>query len=242
MPRGSPLLTGDLLVIVPSRGRPGNLARLLDAVHATRTAITHVHAAVDDDDPELDAYRDMWNDHAGDGDWLDTGPRDGLIGWTNKIAVAEAGNYKALASFGDDHLPRTKGWDTALLRAIDDMGGTGISFPWDGMREDVPEAPVVSSDIVEALGWLLNPACQHYYGDDTLGVLGRAAGCLRHCRAVWVEHVHPGAGTAPGDRTYKDSSASIQADKAAYQQWRQHQMATDVAAIRALREQALQPA
>ena len=73
-------MTGDLLVIVPTRGRPGNLARFLDAVHDTRTAITHVHAAADDDDPEMGAYRDMWNDHAGDGDWLDTGPRDGLIG------------------------------------------------------------------------------------------------------------------------------------------------------------------
>src|SRR5215469_2284364 len=51
------LMSGDLLVIVPTRGRPGNLARLLDAVHATRTSHTNVHAAVDDDDPELDAYR-----------------------------------------------------------------------------------------------------------------------------------------------------------------------------------------
>jgi hypothetical protein len=235
-------MSGDLLVIVPSRGRPQNLARFLDAVHATATSVTHVHAAVDVDDPERGSYEDIWQVHQGPGDYLSAGPRDGLIGWTNKIATANAAGYKALASFGDDHLPRTKGWDTALLRAIDDMGGTGISFPWDGMREDVPEAPVVSSDIVQALGWLLNPACQHYYGDDTLGALGRAAGCLRHCRAVWVEHVHPGAGTAPGDRTYKDSSASIQADKAAYQTWRQQQMATDVAAIRALRERVPQSA
>jgi len=232
----------DLLVIVPSRGRPENLARFLDAVHATATSTTHVHAAVDEDDPLLTGYDREWLAHCAQGDRMETGPRDGLIGWTNKIALARAGGYRALASFGDDHLPRTRGWDTALLRAIGDMGGTGISFPWDGMREDVPEAPVVSSGIVQALGWLLNPACAHYYGDDTLGALGRAAGCLAHCRAVWVEHVHPGTGTAPGDQTYRDSSAHIEADKAAYQEWRQHQMATDVAAIRALREQALQPA
>jgi len=235
-------MTGDLLVIVPTRGRPQNLARLLDAVHGTATAVTHVHAAVDDDDPELERYREILVSHQGPGDMRSIGPRDGLIGWTNKIALERASEYKALASFGDDHLPRTKGWDTALLRAIEDMGGTGIAYPWDGMREDVPEAPVVSADIVQALGWLLNPACQHYYGDDTLGALGRGAGCLRHLRAVHVEHIHPGMGTAPGDQTYKDSSARIAADKAAYQQWRQHQMATDVATVRALREQALQPA
>ena len=46
-------MTGDMLVIVPSRGRPGNVARLLDAVHATAKMATHVNVAVDDDDPEL---------------------------------------------------------------------------------------------------------------------------------------------------------------------------------------------
>jgi hypothetical protein len=229
-------LSGDLLVIVPSRGRPGNLARFLQATRATARAVTHVAVAVDDDDPELGAYQIAMAAHAAPGDTLDVGPRDGLIGWTNAIAVPQAGDYTALASFGDDHLPRTPGWDTALLRALEDIGGTGIAYPWDGVREDIPEAPVVSSDIVAALGWLLNPACAHYFGDDTLGAIGRGARCLRHCRAVWVEHLTPANGKAPGDATYRDNSASIGADKAAYQSWRQEHLAAAVAAVRSLRE------
>ena len=53
---------GDLLVIVPSRGRPGNTGRLLEAVHATARLTTHVHVAVDEDDPELAAYRTVMAD------------------------------------------------------------------------------------------------------------------------------------------------------------------------------------
>ena len=235
-------MSGDLLVIVPSRGRPQNVARLLDAVHETRRARTHVHVAVDDDDSALDAYQDMWNGHAGSGDWLGVGARDGLIGWTNKIAVENAADYRFLASLGDDHLPRTKGWDTALIRAIEDMGGTGIAYPWDGVREDIPEAVVMSSNIVTALGWMALPDLRHYYPDNVWADLGRGAGCLRHCRAVWVEHVHPATGKAVPDQTNRDNAKSISADKVAYLQWRSERMAADVATVRGLCERVPAPA
>ena len=58
---GCPVI--DLLVIVSSRGRPENLARFLDAVHATATSTTHVHAAVDEDDPLLTGYDREWLAH-----------------------------------------------------------------------------------------------------------------------------------------------------------------------------------
>lgn len=235
-------MTGDLLVITPSRGRPQSVARLLDAVHQTATAVTHVHVGVDDDDPQRGAYEDVWQVHAGPGDHLSVNSRAGLAEWTNRITVSRKGEYRYLASLGDDHVPRTKGWDAALIRAIEDMGGTGFAYPWDGTREDVAEAVVMSSDIVRALGWMANPACGHFYIDDTWTALGRAAGCLRHCRAVWVEHVHPVTGKVAPDATNAEQGRGIPADKAAYLQWRQERMAADVAAVRSLREPVPAPA
>ena len=125
-------------------------------MHRTRRADTHVHIAVDEDDPALPEYRKSVR-CMGDGDEFETGPRTGLAGWTNRIAVRRAGEYRYLASFGDDHVPRTPGWDAALIRAIEAMGGTGFAYPFDGTREDIPEAVVVSSDIVAALGWMCQP-------------------------------------------------------------------------------------
>jgi hypothetical protein len=227
---------GDLLLIVPSRERPENIRRLLDAVHETSKLATHVHVAVDEDDPKLELYRLVMNKAAAPDDMLEIGTRKGLAAWTNKVAAVRAGQYPYLASFGDDHLPKTRYWDYYLTRAIEDLGGTGFSYPWDGQREDVPQAVVMSSDIVKALGWMCEPSLEHFYVDDVWADLGHGAGCIRHCRAVAVDHVHPGTGKAPADKTYAEANPKLETDREAYRTWRSARMANDVAKIIALRE------
>ena len=202
---------------------------------------THVHVCVDDDDPALEDYQKVFAQQGADGDGLITGPRVSFAAWTNQIALKRARQYRCLASFGDDHVPRTRGFDKALVDACT-QDGPAIAYPWDGMREDIPEAPVVSSEIVRALGWLINPAVSHYYGDNTLADLGRGAGCLRFLRAVAVDHAHPGRGAGTSDATYRSASPLIPADRAAYQAWRASQMAADIATVAAVRLAALQPA
>jgi hypothetical protein len=233
---------GDLLVIVPSRGRPQNIARLLDSVRATSRAVTHLHVAVDEDDPKLPQYRAVMAAAGGKRDVLEVGPRKGLCAWTNEIAVRRAGQYPHLGSLGDDHVPRTPGWDRALIRGIEDMGGTGIVYPWDGTREDIPEAVVLSSDIVAALGWMCLPELQHFYPDNVWADLGHGARCIRHLRAIAVDHVHPRAGSAPADKTYAEAGSKLAADRDAYWAWRRGRMADDIKVIAALREKTLQPA
>lgn len=234
-------MTGDLLLVVPSRGRPQNIARLLDSVRETRRIGTHVHVAVDEDDEKLPQYRAVMAKAGAEGDILTTGPRKGLCAWTNEIAVEQASRYPFLASFGDDHVPRTPGWDFALVRAITDMGGTGFSYPWDGTREDIPEAVVVSSDIVQALRWMCEPTLAHWFPDNVWADLGRGAGCLRHCRAIAVDHINAVAQGRP-DATARDNGRSLEADRDAYWAWRRTRMADDIATIVKLRERALQPA
>jgi hypothetical protein len=229
-------VAGDLLIITPSRGRPVSAARLLTRVHKLARVTTHVHVAVDNDDPRMEDYQKVFAEVAADGDRLTTGDRKGLTAWTNEIALTEAGNYTCLASFGDDHVPRTPGFDWALVRACTE-DGPGIAYPWDGAREDVPEAPAAHSAIVQALGWFLNPACDHWYVDDTLGALGRGAGCLHFLRAVAVDHVR-----GEVDGTARDNATALARDKGAYTQWRHERMAADVATVKAVREAALQPA
>jgi hypothetical protein len=225
--------SGELLVIVPSRGRPQSIARLLDAVHATSRAVTHLHVAVDEDDETLPLYEAVMARAGGAGDTLEPGPRRDLAGWTNKIAVARAAEYPFLASFGDDHVPVTPGWDRALVRAISTAGGTGFAYPFDGTREDIPEAVVMSSDIVAALGWMCQPGLSHWYVDCVWADLGRAIGCLRYLRAVKVEHVRGKA-----DLTAAQSGEHLSADRDAYYRWRKTAMAADIATVTARREKA----
>ena len=218
------------------------MARLLDAVHVTIRAKTHVHVAVDEDDETLPQYRAVMDKAGSEGDVLEVGARKGLCGTTNDVAVRRAAEYPHLASLGDDMVPRTPGWDRALIRGIERMGGTGIVYPWDGVREDIPEAVVMSSDIVAALGWMCEPSLKHWYPDNVWADLGRGAGCLRHLRAIAVDHLNVAAGHGRVDATAVGNGRSLDADRDAYYAWRRNRMADDIAVIVKLHEQALQPA
>lgn len=225
----------DLLIIVPSRGRPGNVARFMRAAAKTCRAGTEVVFAFDDDDPSLGKSQAAAMAFAAEFPVsVRTGPRKGLGAWTNEIAVASAGEYRALGSFGDDHVPVTPGWDKLLLEAIDGMGGTGIAYPNDQMRDDVCEAWIESSGIVQALGWMCEPSLKHWWVDAVIADLGNGAGCLRYLPEVLVPHKHFAAGKAQVDATYRDSGRHIGADQAAYGVWRAERMAADVDAVRAL--------
>lgn len=221
----------DLLVAVPSRGRPARLAAMIDACLSLAEAETYVAVAVDADDPELTRYRALWS---GAARWsLTEGPRRTLSGWTNYLAAASAGRYRALASLGDDHLPRTPGWDRLLLEALDKLGGEGIAYGNDlHQREALPTAPVISAGIVEALGWMCEPTLAHMHVDNVWRDLGRAADCLAYVPEVVIEHLHPDAGKAPGDQVYAESLAGAGADREAYWKWLAERFPADVAKVR----------
>lgn len=228
----------DLWVLVPSRGRPGSVQRLSDACKRTCTADTRLHFAFDDDDPQLEA-----NIAAAAGCRYAVGPRNGLAGWTNDLAARHVrrGDAAALASLGDDMLPVTHGWDRLLLDAL--PPGGGFSYPDDQRRDDIPEAVVISTPIVAALGWMAAPGMHHWYIDNVWADLGTAAGCLVYCPDVLVQHLHPNVRpdvTRP-DGTYHDAAQRYDSDLAAYQRWRLRDMPRDAAAVRRVRAAALDP-
>lgn len=222
----------DLLIITPSRRRPSSVKRLTEAVADTCTAQTDLIFAFDDDDPDLKASIKA----AGGMPRPFVGPRRSMCAWTNHVAAAYASGYRALASLGDDHVPRTKGWDTMLLDSLDTFGGTGIAYGNDELAPDLPTAAVVTSDIVKALGWMCLPGLSSYCPDNVWFDLGDGAGCLVHRMDVIIAHLHWTSGLAPGDETYADAGGFRleHPDWAVYQAWRSERMAQDVATVKGL--------
>ena len=232
----------DLLVITPSRGRPWHLQRLMIALRDTCALDTDLAVCVDDDDPRLDGYKDLGLPD------LQVGPRDTLTALTNRVAAERAGDYRFLASLGDDHVPRTPAWDRELCGEIEKMGGTGFAYG-EGSRWVIPEAVVMSAGIVPALGWMALPRCGHYKIDDAWLMLGVASGLIRYRHDVTIEHMQfgipydpldPNSGMkAIKDQTYADALVpeKMNADVVGYLTWLADPddgLASDTAKIRAL--------
>jgi hypothetical protein len=227
----------DLVVIVPSRGRPEAARDLNNAIRETRVADTYLLLALDASDPTLDQYPDIWK----------------VVGSRTKNMV-EALNLAAdyilegasvpggsapfaIGFMGDDHRPRTHGWDKAYLDALREMG-TGIVYGNDLLQgENLPTQCAMTSDIIRALDWMSPPRLAHLFVDNSWKILGNGADCLRYLPEVIVEHMHPVAGKADWDEGHVrvNSTAMYERDNAAFLDWLRTSMVEDVAKVRALR-------
>lgn len=234
----------DLAIITPSRGRPERLAEMFAAVERTVQMSVEVHVGLDDDDDSgyLDGNYGVSRE-AGTFDVITArGPRRSLSAWTNDLArfALEGPNPpRYLASLGDDHLPRTPGWDRILIERIEhNMLGPGFAYGNDLLQGGaLPTAWVVSAEVVRALGWMMLPACRHMYVDAAVRELGRAADRLWYEPEVIIEHVHPMTGKTPWDSSYRESNAPerYDEDRQAFERWVDGQLEQDAATLQALR-------
>lgn len=234
----------DLVVIVPSRGRPEAARTLVEAFRATCTADTLLAFAVDGDDPTRDEYVAALGGPS-DRFGLTTYPHpdSNMTKALNHAALRHLNNVDAPAPFaigfmGDDHMPRTVGWDQAYLDALRELG-TGTVYGNDLLQgHRLPTQCAMTSDIVRALGFFAPPKQKHLYLDNFWRDLGKAAGCLRYLKDVIVEHRHPLAGKAAWDDGYQRVNAPEVAehDRLAYEAYQADGFDADVAKVRALRE------
>jgi hypothetical protein len=210
-------VNSPLAVIVPSRGRPNNIVDLLGAWRATDTA-ADLFVAVDDDDPTLVAYKAI---HATDQEhgreWaLITGPRLRMGPTLNVVAYSLRDDYRHLGFMGDDHRPRTPGWDVRFSEALDTLG-TGLVYGNDLIHgKNLPTAVAMTSDIVAALGGMVPKGMIHLYLDNFWLQLGEALSRIFYLDDVIIEHLHPIAGKAAWDAGYQEVNAAevYDADKA----------------------------
>jgi len=218
----------DLLVIVPTRGRLANCQRLTESVEATRELDTDMVFVADTDDE--DTYDGLtlppWAQ-------IHFVPRQPIGPKRNLFAVPAANEYPAVMCSDDDHEAETKGWDRLLLEPLKD--GPGISYPDDKRRIDIPETPVVTSDIIKALGWICEPSMNHYYIDNVWADLANSINRLFYVPEVIHRHHHYHLDpSVKRDQTYADGEVNGPHDMAAYARWRETRMEADIATVRGL--------
>jgi hypothetical protein len=218
----------DLLVMVPTRGRPAQCGRLLESFRET-TDRADLCFILDPDQEDL--YAEVEWGEAAHGVLA---PRATLREKLNQTAAAFRDSYDALLWCGDDHVFRTKSWDTLMLAALEDMGGHGWVYPQTVRRQDVPEIWMCDTGLARHLDWFFPPAVNHYYADNIIAELGKRSGLIRNCPEAVVEHLH--YSTDPGiehDQVYSEAEGTYgQADLKAFNQWRADHAALDASVLR----------
>jgi hypothetical protein len=224
----------DLVVIVPSRGRPEAVADLARTCKETCTADTVLLVVLDTDDQTAPEYAAAVSQTV----YFTSAEPAGHVGAINAGAKWALQDFEpfAVAKLDDDHRPRTHGWDQLLLDELRSMK-TGIAYGNDLLQgARLPTAPVMTADIVSALGYMGPPTLRHLYVDDFWRDLGQAAGCLRYVPSVVVEHMHPAAGKAAWDEGYARANdpGQYERDGGAYRSYLAGPFADDVAKVKAL--------
>ena len=222
-------MSESLCVIVPSRGRPAGVAALRRAWTET-DAVAHLTVAVDRDDPECGAYLAVGGD-------IVLGARLRMAGTLNKVALERATRYRYIGFMGDDHRPRSAGWDDEIRETLQEMG-TGIVYGDDLLQgKKLPTAVFMTSNIIRALGYMALPGLIHLYLDNFWLDLGTTADVLRYLPDVVIEHMHPTNGKAPMDAGYAEVNdpAMYAADAETYVTYRRsRRFGADVDKVRAL--------
>ena len=221
----------NLLVIVPTRGRPENAKRLAES-WATFAVDADLMFCVDKDDPKLGEYLDVLEESIAS---VFIGPRLRLGGTLNLAAAENVDDYDALGFMGDDHLPRTEGWCDQVLAALESLGKVGIVYGNDLLQgERLPTAVFMTSSIPKTLGYMVPPGMVHMYLDDFWLTLGRKLGKIIYLPETIIEHIHPGAGKAAWDERYEEVNKELGPDKEKFEQYCAHQLDKDVEELLAL--------
>jgi hypothetical protein len=206
---------------------------MAEAFDETCTAGTRLVFAVDGDDPERDAYVEAV---AAIGLRINTQPSGSMVSALNHAATEITNAYPnlaAIAFMGDDHRPRTRGWDAAYLAALELH--PGLVYGNDLLQgPNLPTQVAMSACVVRALGHMAPPPLTHLYVDNYWRDLGHAAGCITYLPDVVVEHMHPFAGKGSMDAGYErvNDATMYDRDRDAYAQYWAEHGARDVAAVR----------
>lgn len=196
-----------LVIIIPSKGRPGSVASTVKAWEETGAFETArlVYAV---EWSELDLYRaalrDIGYESVGWTGGRPVGTKPGnvtlaptggaLVESLNRTARIIAGldgrteldwsDVRAIGYQGDDHLPRTAGWAARYAMELDDLVddfGAGLVYGDDALRgERLCTEWAVSRSWITALGRMVPALVRHMFCDNAMIDLARAAQICRY--------------------------------------------------------------
>jgi hypothetical protein len=189
---------------------------------------TSLHVYVDNDDPRLDEYRELVGVNLVVGEPSRIGPI------LNRNVMDLVDNYYIVGFMGDDHAPRTPGWDKVFLDHLTEMR-TGVVYGNDLFQgQNLATAVCMTSDIIKTLGYFSLPGANHLFLDNFWMSIGRGIDRLYYFDDVVIEHIHPAKEKAEWDEVYANANSgeTWAFDEAAYLKYLANQYSSDIVKLK----------
>ena len=205
----------EILIIVPSRSgnsmRYPNVDRFIENWKLNSEGFSDLCIALDDDDDHKYPRRD---------DVIyEVNPRIRMIPTLNQIATKYKDQYKYIAFFGDDHVIQSK-WESEFIDFFKSNKDVGIAYGNDLLQgEQLPTAVCLTSNIIDALGYMVPTNLIHMYADNFWLDLGRQLNIIKYFNHVIFEHLHPDNGKAVRDSQYHESNSVFGIDQQRYAEY-----------------------
>lgn len=181
--RDKPLIS----ILVPERGRPAMLNRLVMSLFDTAKGDPRfeVLVSIDEDDPAWDATEPgMWSALSQARIFVD--PRPNTLGEKLNILAARA-TGDIVAFIANDYVMLTDGWPQIIRDAVEKLpNGIGVPFLKDSLHPDHASFPVLSRKMYEASRMFAPPWFPYWYVDTWWDEVGLMLG-IRPEIAVEVE-------------------------------------------------------
>lgn len=192
-----------MLCLIPSRGRPQAAKELVREFEKTETSC-RVFFAVDENDPTLEQYIELVGEEMVA--ITPEAPVRGFVYPLNYWSRILKDDYDYFVFMGDDHRPRTVGWDRAFAKVID--MGADVVYGDDLLQgKRLATAGAISQRIVKAFNGMAPETLTHLFVDNFWMQLASDLGTLFYVSDVIIEHLHYVNGKAQKDELYEQVNA-----------------------------------
>ena len=227
------MTSDDLVVIIPSRGRPESVEAMAAAFRETGAENVSAVWVIEDDDPAADDYATAVAES-----WRPWTVQRGSYG--SMAAAIQAASRElvsgdlppfALAVLNDDHRPRSQEWHTWLVNSLRTFHpAVGMVYPNDGYQgKKLSTVWAVTSSWVRTIGRMIPARVSHLYADNAMLDLATAVGCVTYLPGVDIIHEHPAAGLTEWTPLYRErnSRERYREDRRIFRNWQNSQKRRD---------------
>ena len=193
-------------VIIPSKSRAHKIVPVLKSIF-DNSLDSDVYVGIDNDSNDIDDYVQFYKNSNLNYlvNFTETESKS-MIECLNQVSLNICLKYETLTFLGDDHIVRTSGWDSILMKPLHKR--LGISYANDlNQGEKIPTSVMINAEIVSRLGYFANPIFEHLYVDNAWKKLGEELDNINYFSDVIIEHMHYTLGKSELDQKYEKNNS-----------------------------------